>query len=68
MFAKSCWQINGALHDGVLMIASAIWLAPRMDQPVYALAVGVLAGGALSIISSGVTHTGHPGPWVGAGG
>ncbi|VFR20331.1 Proposed peptidoglycan lipid II flippase MurJ [plant metagenome] len=33
----------------VAMIASAIWLAPRMAQPVYALAVGVMAGGVAQL-------------------
>ncbi|MBV7485764.1 murein biosynthesis integral membrane protein MurJ [Bordetella sp. BOR01] len=27
------------------MIAACLWLAPRMDIPIYALAVGVMAGG-----------------------
>jgi len=31
------------------MIASAIWLAPRFDPPIYALAVGVMAGGIAQI-------------------
>lgn len=31
------------------MIAAAIWLAPRMDVPVYALAIGVMAGGVAQL-------------------
>lgn len=31
------------------MIAACIWLAPRMDVPVYALAIGVMAGGVAQL-------------------
>ncbi|GAA4343132.1 murein biosynthesis integral membrane protein MurJ [Pigmentiphaga soli] len=31
------------------MIGASLWLAPRLQTPVYALAVGVLAGGALQL-------------------
>jgi len=31
------------------MIAACIWLAPRMDVPVYALAVGVMIGGVAQL-------------------
>jgi putative peptidoglycan lipid II flippase len=34
----------------VAMIAGALWLAPRLDQPVMGLAVGVLAGGAVQLL------------------
>jgi len=29
----------------LFMIAACLWLAPRMDIPIYALAIGVMAGG-----------------------
>jgi putative peptidoglycan lipid II flippase len=32
------------------MIAAAVWLAPRMEQPVVALAWGVFAGGAVQLL------------------
>uniref|UniRef100_UPI0023F95908 lipid II flippase MurJ n=1 Tax=Pseudomonas viridiflava TaxID=33069 RepID=UPI0023F95908 len=31
------------------MIAACIWLAPRMDVPVYALAIGVMIGGVAQL-------------------
>jgi putative peptidoglycan lipid II flippase len=31
------------------MIAACLWLAPRLDTPIYALAAGVLAGGAAQL-------------------
>ncbi|ARP86218.1 murein biosynthesis integral membrane protein MurJ [Bordetella genomosp. 9] len=31
------------------MIAACLWLAPRYDPPVYALAIGVMAGGVLQL-------------------
>ncbi|OZI34054.1 murein biosynthesis integral membrane protein MurJ [Bordetella genomosp. 10] len=33
----------------VAMISACIWLAPHYDPPIYALAVGVLAGGLLQL-------------------
>ncbi|ANY18233.1 murein biosynthesis integral membrane protein MurJ [Bordetella pseudohinzii] len=32
------------------MIAAAIWLAPRLDVPIYALAIGVMAGGVAQLV------------------
>ncbi|KCB21283.1 murein biosynthesis integral membrane protein MurJ [Bordetella hinzii] len=32
------------------MIAAAIWLAPRMEVPIYALAIGVMAGGVAQLV------------------
>ncbi len=34
----------------VAMIGAVLWLAPRFDQPVYGLAVGVLIGGGLQLL------------------
>ncbi len=31
------------------MIAACLWLAPRMDIPIYALAIGVMAGGVAQL-------------------
>jgi len=31
------------------MIAACLWLAPRMDVPIYALAIGVMAGGVAQL-------------------
>jgi len=31
------------------LIGSALWLAPQLDQPIYALAFGVLVGGVLQL-------------------
>jgi putative peptidoglycan lipid II flippase len=31
------------------MISACLWLAPRYDQPIYALAIGVMAGGVLQL-------------------
>jgi putative peptidoglycan lipid II flippase len=31
------------------LIGSAVWLAPQLDQPIYALAFGVLVGGVLQL-------------------
>lgn len=31
------------------MICAAIWLAPRMDVPIYALSIGVMAGGVAQL-------------------
>ncbi|MFJ1302898.1 murein biosynthesis integral membrane protein MurJ [Pseudomonadota bacterium AL_CKDN230030165-1A_HGKHYDSX7] len=33
----------------VAMIAACVWLAPRMDVPIYALALGVMAGGVAQL-------------------
>ncbi len=33
----------------VVLIASALWLAPRVEQPIYALAVGVFVAGAVQL-------------------
>lgn len=33
----------------VALISAALWLAPRLDQPVFALGLGVLAGGMLQL-------------------
>jgi putative peptidoglycan lipid II flippase len=33
----------------VSMIAACLWLAPRYDPPIYALAIGVMAGGVLQL-------------------
>lgn len=33
----------------VAFIGAALWLAPRIDQPIFALAVAVLVGGALQL-------------------
>lgn len=32
------------------LIGSAIWLAPQLEQPIYALAIGVLIGGVLQLV------------------
>jgi putative peptidoglycan lipid II flippase len=32
------------------MITACVWLAPRYDPPIYALAIGVVAGGILQLI------------------
>ncbi|MBO1113093.1 murein biosynthesis integral membrane protein MurJ [Bordetella petrii] len=32
------------------MIAACLWLAPRMDIPIYALAIGVMAGGVAQLV------------------
>lgn len=34
----------------LFMIGSCVWLAPRMDIPIYALAIGVMAGGVAQLI------------------
>src|SRR3989304_6665269 len=53
------------------MILCLIFLAPRLEEPVYALAYGVLGGGVLQLLSQfppagrrGVTLT-PTGPWRG---
>jgi putative peptidoglycan lipid II flippase len=33
----------------VAMIAACVWLAPRYDPPIYALAIGVVVGGVLQL-------------------
>ncbi|MCD0505750.1 murein biosynthesis integral membrane protein MurJ, partial [Bordetella petrii] len=33
----------------ISMIAACLWLAPRMDVPIYALAIGVMAGGVAQL-------------------
>ena len=38
-----------ALLNGA-MIGAALWLAPRMDQPILALGIGVFLGGALQLL------------------
>jgi len=53
----------------IAMILSLLWIAPQLDEPITALAYGVLAGGVLQLLSQlppatsrGVTLT-RPGGW-----